>query len=157
MSFGEFTDNEGAPVPALNPRPGISPSRWCLRWQMLVFWGCLGAALVVLFLFNPARHSTYPFCIFHWITGLQCPGCGGLRAMHHLLHGEVALAFRFNPMLMTAGPVAGAYALWRLQRKPRGRVSARAQGWFLWAMLGALLLFWIARNLPLACFKLPDV
>src|SRR2546421_11472933 len=59
---------------------------------------CAGLALVgaaVLFWFEPTQHAFYPICAFHRTTGLLCPGCGSLRALHQLLHGQVAAAFHF--------------------------------------------------------------
>lgn len=116
----------------------------------------VGAALVVLFWFNPAQHSFYPFCAFHRVTGWQCPGCGGLRSVHHLLHGDVLTAFRFNPVVVLAVP----WLLWlgvrRWWRGPRpGGISARAQARWAWIALGVLVAFWIVRNLPLEFFRLP--
>ena len=48
----------------------------------------LGLA-AVLFFFNPAQSGFYPFCVFHRTTGLLCPGCGSLRALHQLLHQRI--------------------------------------------------------------------
>ncbi len=32
---------------------------------------------------------------------MQCPGCGTTRALHALVHGDVAAAFGWNPFTMT--------------------------------------------------------
>src|SRR5208283_1274662 len=47
-------------------------------------------AAAVLFVFDPATAGFYPVCALHEMTGLQCPGCGGLRAMHQVFHGHLA-------------------------------------------------------------------
>ncbi len=49
----------------------------------------MALAGIVLFCFDPERCGFYPICIFHQSTGLLCPGCGSLRAMHQLLHGHL--------------------------------------------------------------------
>jgi len=67
-----------------------------------------GAA--ILFCFDPSGYSFFPICVFHQTTGLLCPGCGSLRALHQLLHGHLLIAFRFNPLLLLSLPVAGWYA-----------------------------------------------
>src|ERR1035438_1340940 len=59
---------------------------------------------LVLFCFDPRQYHFYPICLFHQTTGLLCPGCGALRAMHQLLHGHLAVAFQFNPMLIVSLP-----------------------------------------------------
>ena len=60
---------------------------------VLVFAG----VLLVLYCYNPSTSSFYPLCLFHSVTGLHCAGCGGLRAAHALLHGNVAESFAYNP------------------------------------------------------------
>lgn len=40
----------------------------------------------------PLNHILLP-CIFHKLTGLYCPGCGGTRAVYWLLKGNVAYSF----------------------------------------------------------------
>src|SRR5256885_8772120 len=73
-----------------------------------IYWiiaacGATAAALVLSF-FAPDQHAFYPRCLFHAVTGLQCPGCGGLRAAPRLLHADLAGAWRFNPFLGVAVP-----------------------------------------------------
>lgn len=41
-----------------------------------------------------------PPCIFHYITGLYCPGCGGTRAVIALLSGKVFLSFILHPIVI---------------------------------------------------------
>jgi hypothetical protein len=95
--------------------------------------------LVLVYRFDPARVHVFPPCLFHLATGLQCPGCGSTRALHHLLHGDVAGAFRLNPLLLAVPPFAVA-ARWR-------RIGAsRAVGW---TALTVILAWWVVRNTPL--------
>lgn len=39
-----------------------------------------------------------PLCPFKSLTGLPCPGCGGLRAANALLHGNILGAIYTNPL-----------------------------------------------------------
>lgn len=123
------------------PRLSVSKTNtrvWLFLWGAVLL-GC-GA---LLFFFNPAHHSFYPRCAFHQLTGWQCPGCGGLRAAHQLLHGHVTEALRLNVLAVLAIPLA-AWWVWRRRVHGRGRVRA---GW-LWWMLVVLVVFGVLRNLP---------
>lgn len=40
-----------------------------------------------------------PPCMFHQLTGLNCPGCGGTRATQALLRGDWHAAWHFNMFL----------------------------------------------------------
>ena len=81
------------------------------------------AGIAVLFFFDPATAGFYPPCLFKTMFGAPCPGCGSLRAMHQLLHGNVAAAWSLNPTLMIVGPLAAAIGLFaflrRLSSSPR--------------------------------------
>lgn len=114
----------------------------------------LGAAVLVAvaLVLRQCGPGIWPWpCAFRTLTGLYCPGCGMTRATFAALHGNLAAAFRFNPLgmmlmplalaglgLELAGWVRGKPSRWRL----RGGVRA---AWFL---IAAALAFWILRNLP---------
>ena len=40
---------------------------------------------------------------FHAMTGLWCPGCGGLRAVHDLTHGHLVTALHENALVVLLG------------------------------------------------------
>ncbi len=40
------------------------------------------------------------FCPFRLSTGGWCPGCGGTRALKHLVHGDVSMSLSLNPFLL---------------------------------------------------------
>jgi hypothetical protein len=104
---------------------------------------------MVLFLFDPSRYSFYPTCAFHKATGLLCPGCGSLRAAHHLLHGELVTAFRFNPLLVTLLPLVTGFAAVYCVRKMEGKtVGFGVTSKWLWAVLGIAVVFTVWRNIP---------
>ena len=119
----------------------------------LVVLSAGGAILgtLLLFLFDPSRYGFYPVCNFYRTTGLLCPGCGSLRAMHHLLHGEIAEAMHFNALLVLCLPLFGIYALRQAWEKHRGNNPAwRIPRAWLWCGFVILVLFGVLRNLPFA-------
>src|SRR5688500_20303324 len=62
--------------------------------------------------FDPgAAGSLFPSCLFHDLTGWYCPGCGITRALHALVHFEVARAFAMNALLVVSLPLLAAMAL----------------------------------------------
>lgn len=129
-----------------------------LKWVVLA--GIGGAvALVVLYLFAPTQYPFYPRCVFHAVTGLSCPGCGSLRALHNLLHGEIGTALRLNPLFIVLLPVVGGAVLSYFYRVATGRelFSVLKRPLWIWLLLGVIVIFTIVRNLPfgpLAQFRL---
>ena len=112
-------------------------------------WHGLGVALVVpalivVYAVDPAQHALTLPCPYKTLTGWACPGCGLTRALHALLHGNLRLAFSFNPWVFVGGPAAAAFAL-----LPRTMAPDRAQGLrtaLAWVMLAITLAFWVWRN-----------
>lgn len=127
-----------------------------LRAPLLVGAAGLGAAVLVR-LRDPHRAGSYGWCPFHALTGLWCPGCGGLRAVNDLTHLEVGAALGSNAVVV--GLVLGAvvaYALWA-RRRWRGRaggparwtaVLARQSPRLAVVALALIGLFTVLRNTP---------
>ena len=114
------------------------------------------SGLAILYLFDPRESGVYPVCPFFGLTGCYCPGCGTLRAIHQLLSGNLASAFGFNPYTMLALPVivyaflAGSLRAFGLPAPPRLFVPSR----WIWALLVAIVGFWLLRNLPFSPFEI---
>lgn len=89
-------------------------------------------------------------CIFHAVTGLQCPGCGVTRMLSALLHGDWRGAWESNAAILTLSPVlAGLVGLSLVCWIRTG--SARLPRWadaVTVVCVVLLLLFTVARNLP---------
>src|SRR6266478_6212704 len=88
---------------------GRIPPRYGETQRQPKVWFGVSALLIasaaVLYFFNPAQFGFYPICFFYKTTGLLCPGCGTLRALHQLLHGHFEAAFRFNPLMVSSVPI----------------------------------------------------
>lgn len=113
---------------------------------LLALLGLVG--LWVLWHFDPAQSVFYPRCHFHELTGWLCPGCGGLRAMHALLHGRIAESWHYNPLPLLLVPAAllALAAEWYRRRRTPQRPWILSPIW-AWASLAALLLFGVLRNI----------
>jgi hypothetical protein len=117
---------------------------------VLVAGAVLGAS-VVLHLRDPHQSGSYLFCPWLVLTGTYCPGCGGLRAVNDLTHGEVVAAASSNLLFVGAMPLL--LVLWSRWFTDRWRGVRRVvdpRSAVLWAsMFGAVALaFWVVRNLP---------
>jgi hypothetical protein len=136
-------------TPALEIPPRIEPAHPSTRPFALASVLFFAAAAGVLFLFNPAEYHFYPVCWFYRTTGLLCPGCGGLRAMHQLSHGHVLEALRFNAAAVAGIPFVAAYAWRRFQTRQQLRAhSPRRTSLIVCAVVALILIFGIVRNLP---------
>jgi hypothetical protein len=113
-------------------------------------------ALVVLSLFDPATSGLFPPCPVRYLTGWYCPGCGSLRALHQLLHGNLRAAWAMNPLTVVLLPFLSyglaSSALFELRRHGLPQPFLRAV--WIRALCAAIILFGIARNLPMHPFDL---
>ena len=87
--------------------------------------------------------SVYPLCPFKWLTGWNCPFCGGLRMTHDLLHGDLVASINDNVFLLVGLPMLAGWILVRLRR-----------GWSplpisaMLTLLVAAIAWTVLRNLP---------
>jgi Protein of unknown function (DUF2752) len=114
-------------------------------WQKhrpLLVMSLAGAAL--LFFVNPADYGFFPPCLFHRLTGWNCPGCGATRAAHELLRGHWRAAFHDNALLLAALPGLAWFGV-RQWREPERRRPVNPLS--LWILLAVVVLFGVVRNL----------
>jgi hypothetical protein len=100
-------------------------------------------AAAILFAFNPAKVKFFPACPVHSMTGFYCPGCGSLRALHQLVHGNITEALSMNPLMVLSLPLLGFLFV---------RPSAGYHVWLPWFCFAVLILYGILRNIPLFPF-----
>jgi hypothetical protein len=73
----------------------------------------VGLGALALHLRDPHERGSWGLCPFKAITGWDCPGCGGLRAVNDLGHGRLAEAAHSNLLLVASLPVVAVlWALW---------------------------------------------
>ena len=131
--------------------PPLRPSLWW-RWGWALLALPLALLLWMLATYHPVEHRIYPICAFHRVTGLHCPGCGGLRATHHLTNGRVGAAFRNHPAYILSLPLlagmAGIWAWHRVRAREELPRTRRVYSWLLKSMLALFLVLGVLRNLP---------
>jgi len=134
----------------------VSPRLRGLAW--IAGLGAVGVALLFLRQVDPATSRLYPGCVWKAWTGWDCPGCGGLRATHHLLHGRWLEAFRYNPLYVLALPIMAVglgrwlWRRWRIGPVPPRIGATFPLAWFFTA-LGIILSYGVVRNLPWPAFR----
>jgi hypothetical protein len=122
----------------------------------MVFGFAIAGAGAFVFFFNPATHGFYPVCLFHKLTGLNCPGCGATRSLYALLHGNFPLALRDNALFVfTLAALALRGAWFATKKKSRKAAGNFIEPEFLWAFLIVALAFGVLRNLAAFSFLSP--
>lgn len=107
------------------------------------------AAAIAVATVDPNEPGHYPTCPVLALTGVYCTGCGTLRAVHALLHLDVATAWHANALgLLLAPVIIGSWVAWVARAwtgRPRRWV---APPWTITVLLTAMVVFTVARNLP---------
>lgn len=145
------------PLPSRVALAGSPTDRRLVRFRVLLSLGACVAVVLGLWLvhrFDPARHSFYPRCWFHDVTGWHCPGCGTLRGLHALAQGDFGGAVRRNALVFAVVPatlLAGGFLACRRSGRLCRLTSA---AWIGWTTLIVILIFGILRNLPFRPFSM---
>lgn len=133
-----------------------------LRIAVAGVWAGLSAALGYVLAFDPTDRVPDPTgpCLWHMLTGINGPSCGGTRMVWYLLHGNLVEAARHHLVALAGVPFAG-YALvaWTVQvwfgrRWPALRLPAPV---YLAYVAVWLLYSTVLRNLPWPPFTWFDI
>lgn len=135
----------------------VTPSR---RERMLapaVTVGVLAAAVVALHVRDPHQSGSWGYCPSAAL-GLDCPGCGGLRAVNNLTNGDLVGAASSNLAFIVALPFLlvglGVWVVARWRGTPV-RLSARVGRPALYVGVALLVVFTVLRNLPAGSWLAP--
>lgn len=128
----------------------LSPAARRLLAPLGVLTG-VAAAFAYVGAVDPHQPGHYPVCPLFRLTGLYCPGCGGLRSAHALAHGELLRALGDNALVVVCGGVfCVGWVVWCVRalgwRRRRGVWAW--QPWHAWVIAGAVLAFTLIRNFP---------
>jgi hypothetical protein len=136
--------------------------RWPQRLATLSVFATVAAAAAFVLRFNPTDRVADPTgpCLWHTVTGINGPACGGTRMFYYVLHGDLVEAARHHLVALAALPFL-SYALltwaaraWFGVTMPPLRLSrwvyvAYAVVWLLYSV--------VLRNLPWAPFSWFDI
>ena len=94
-------------------------------------------------------------CPTRALLGLDCPFCGGLRAVYSVLHGNIPAALRYNAFALVL-LVAG---LWVVGARVRGTRTGRPDLYrahlhrLLPVLYAAAVVWFVVRLMPFAPFS----
>lgn len=116
------------------------------------------AVLFYYYIYNPADSENVAVrCGFKTLTGWDCAGCGAQRSVHHLLHGNLGEAMRYNFLFVILLP----YFLLLIYYTIRSYLFEIPfpnhfifSGKMALIFVGILIVYSVVRNLPFAPFHL---
>lgn len=129
-----------------------------LRGPLLLGAGAV-AATVALHFRDPHESGSWGVCPFNFLTGLECPGCGGLRAVNDLTDLDVVAALSSNLLIVLAMPVV--VVLWmRWVRmswtgESVGRRAVKLSTPMVSVLLATIVVFTVLRNIPAGAWLAP--
>lgn len=107
------------------------------------------AAAGYVALVDPNEAGHYPTCPMKAWTGLSCPGCGSLRALHALTHGDLSTAVSHNVLAVVALPVlVAAWLAWTRRAATGRRRTWVVPVWAIRLLVAVIAAFFVARNWP---------
>ena len=134
------------PRKARTDNPTIRTTLMSDKLFNIIIFGGLAVMLCAVYFFDPNTDSIFPPCPTNAITDLHCPGCGTLRALHALVHGNLKEAISQNVMAVIFLPILPIMAifpkLFHFKFVP-------------WAILIIFAIYTILRNLETFSFLAP--
>lgn len=114
---------------------GRAPGLWLMDFYIVALaFGLAGGAILWLYSHGIA------LCLFHAISGLPCPFCGGTRAVAALFRGELVQALAYNSLMCLGAFLAPVHLL----RRPSGMVRRGCSSrWWRMALVAAVAANWV--------------
>lgn len=91
-------------------------------------------------------------CVFHTITGIYCPGCGGTRAVYALFQGRCMQSFLYHPLVVYTAIVGSWFLVSHTIEKlsfGKIKIGMHYRHAYLWIALALVVINVILKNLAL--------
>lgn len=120
--------------------------------RRIIWTTALVAGTVALLVFyatvDPSTSRYLPQCLFHALTGLECPGCGSQRALHALLTGDLRGAWHYNALVVAGIIPVAVYLYADMTRLRNPRLYAILNSMPAIIIAGVVIVAWgIGRNI----------
>lgn len=109
--------------------------------------GFLVLLIVGVRLINPTATGGNIRCPVNKYLGIQCPGCGSLRATHSLLQGDIISALKYNWLAVVMLPVLLASTIIGSITGKDKLFNSRYAWLFNRIFIVVLIFFTVARNI----------
>lgn len=114
-----------------------------------------GCTCVAVWIGDPTTPGGFlPVCPTKALLGIDCPGCGTLRMLYSVLHGDLPAALKFNALALVALVLlVFAFATWTYGQVVGRRIwSWQHYRWSAAATMVLVSVWFVVRNLPFAPF-----
>lgn len=88
-------------------------------------------------------------CVFAWIFGIPCPGCGMMRAWQHAIQLDFADAFRMHPLFLLAPAFLFLIVLYAKTAKKSVTVSLLLLAVLFLLVYGIRMLLYFPETAPM--------
>lgn len=140
-----------------DPVAAATASRWERVGAPALTIGGLAAATLALHVRDPHEKNSWGLCPSAAL-GFYCPGCGGLRAVNDLTHGDVGAALSSNLLVTLLIPVVALGLLVWLVDRWQGRtrtIDAGRVTRLTVAGCAVAIAFAVVRNLSFGAWLAP--
>ncbi len=122
-------------------------ARWVATGTTAVTCAGLAGYLYLVDPNNPT--NAYPQCPLKQLTGIDCPGCGGLRATNSMVHGDIAGVIDHNILALVIVPlIAYLITRWVLGLFGKQLPALRLPPWSRYVIPVVVIAFTVVRNIP---------
>jgi hypothetical protein len=121
----------------------------------LIVAACTTLMCAAIWVGDPTTPSgPLPVCPTKALLGIDCPGCGSMRMLYSLMHGNLMAAARFNALGLAALVLlVWAYLAWTYGRVVGRRIGSwQHRRWSAAVTLSLVLAWFVVRNIPFAPF-----